>query len=151
MKGHIYQRAKGSWTIVYDLPGDTVTGGFTVENVGEPGSQLDWGIESFPDWGNWTFTSLDGEDLTPEDGGFEIQVTVIAPDKKNKRFNGGVKIVNKDSGGDRCYIQVSLATTRNKEIRELFPLFLERFKECFPFLRNLLEFQYFTKNNIIFL
>jgi integrase len=26
MKGHIYQRAKGSWTIVYDLPADTVTG-----------------------------------------------------------------------------------------------------------------------------
>ena len=25
MKGHIYQRAKGSWTIVYDLPVDTVT------------------------------------------------------------------------------------------------------------------------------
>jgi integrase len=26
MKGHIYQRAKGSWTIVYDLPMDDVTG-----------------------------------------------------------------------------------------------------------------------------
>jgi len=26
MKGHIYQRAKGSWTIVYDLPVDYVTG-----------------------------------------------------------------------------------------------------------------------------
>ncbi|MEE8566987.1 MAG: Arm DNA-binding domain-containing protein, partial [Anaerolineales bacterium] len=26
MKGHVYQRAKGSWTIVYDLPMDTVAG-----------------------------------------------------------------------------------------------------------------------------
>ncbi len=26
MKGHIYQRAKGSWTVVYDLPADMVTG-----------------------------------------------------------------------------------------------------------------------------
>jgi integrase len=26
MKGHIYQRSKGSWTIVYDLPMDAVTG-----------------------------------------------------------------------------------------------------------------------------
>jgi integrase len=26
MKGHIYQRAKGSWPIVYDLPVDTITG-----------------------------------------------------------------------------------------------------------------------------
>jgi hypothetical protein len=26
MKGHVYQRAKGSWTIVYDLGSDAVTG-----------------------------------------------------------------------------------------------------------------------------
>ena len=26
MKGHIYKRAKGSWTIVYDLPSDPVAG-----------------------------------------------------------------------------------------------------------------------------
>ena len=26
MKGHVYQRAKGSWTIVYDLPMDILTG-----------------------------------------------------------------------------------------------------------------------------
>jgi integrase len=26
MKGHVYQRAKGSWTIIYDLPADMVTG-----------------------------------------------------------------------------------------------------------------------------
>lgn len=26
MKGHVYQRAKGSWTIVYDLTVDSVTG-----------------------------------------------------------------------------------------------------------------------------
>ena len=26
MKGHIHQRAKGSWTVTYDLPADSVTG-----------------------------------------------------------------------------------------------------------------------------
>ena len=26
MKGHVYQRTKGSWTIVYDLPTDAVIG-----------------------------------------------------------------------------------------------------------------------------
>ena len=26
MKGHIYKRAKDSWTVVYDLPADTLTG-----------------------------------------------------------------------------------------------------------------------------
>ena len=26
MKGHVYKRSKGSWTIIYDLPADSVTG-----------------------------------------------------------------------------------------------------------------------------
>ena len=26
MKGHVYKRAKGSWTIVYDLSADLITG-----------------------------------------------------------------------------------------------------------------------------
>ncbi|MFC2006926.1 Arm DNA-binding domain-containing protein [Chloroflexota bacterium] len=26
MRGHIYKRSQGSWTIVYDLPNDSITG-----------------------------------------------------------------------------------------------------------------------------
>ena len=26
MKGHIYKRSQGSWTIIYDLPADSMTG-----------------------------------------------------------------------------------------------------------------------------
>ena len=35
-------------------PGSTIFGIFSVENIGEPESLLDWEIESHPDWGTWT-------------------------------------------------------------------------------------------------
>jgi len=35
--------------------GETVTDSFTVQNIGGAGTELDWEIESYPDWGDWTF------------------------------------------------------------------------------------------------
>ena len=128
-----------SWTDI--KPGDVVTGSFTVENVGEPASELDWEIESHPDWGTWIFTPLNGDDLTPEDGSITVEVSVVAPDKKNKEFNGGIKIVNMEASGDQCYIQVSLATPRTKAINPLSLQFLERLFQRFPLLECLLDLQ----------
>ena len=127
-----------SWTNIKS--GDTVNDSFTVENIGEPASELDWEIESDPDWGTWTFTPLNGENLNPEDGSITVQVSVVAPDKKNREFNGGIKIVNKEASGDCCYIQVSLATSRIKTVNPPLLQFLERFIECFPMLEYLLDF-----------
>ena len=54
-------------------PGATVTGSFTVENGGDPGSELNWEVNETPEWGtDWAFTPASGTGLTPEDG----QVTV---------------------------------------------------------------------------
>ena len=128
-----------SWTDI--KPGDMVTGSFTVENVGEPASELDWEIESHPDWGTWIFTPLNGDDLTPENGSITVEVSVVAPDKKNKEFNGGIKIVNMEASGDQCYIQVSLATPRTKAINPLSLQFLERLFQRFPLLECLLDLQ----------
>jgi len=119
--------------------GDVVTGSFTVENIGEPNSELDWEVKSYPDWGTWTFAPLNGEDITPEDGAITVEVSVVAPDKKNKEFEGGIKIVNREAGGDQCYIQVSLATPRIKNIDPLLFQFLERFIQRFPLLEYLLD------------
>ena len=119
--------------------GDVVTGSFTVENVGEPTSELDWEIESYPTWGTWTFAPLNGDDLTPEAGAITVEVSVVAPDKKNKEFDGGIKIVNRAAGGDQCYIQVSLATPRIKTIEPLLFQFLERLIQRFPLLEYLLD------------
>ena len=96
------------WTDI--SPGDTVTGSFTVENVGEPGSLLNWGIDEYPEWGTWTFTPSGGENLTPEDGTVNVEVSVVAPDKKIRNFEGYIKIVNEDDGNDCFILQVSLTT-----------------------------------------
>jgi len=97
-----------SWTNV--AAGGTVTGEFTVENIGDPSSLLDWEIDDYPDWGIWIFTPSSGYDLKPEDGQITVDVTVIAPDVQNTEFTGNVTIVNKEDSSDFCTISVSLAT-----------------------------------------
>jgi hypothetical protein len=126
-----------SWSDV--TAGDTVNGSFTVENIGDSGSRLDWEIESYPGWGTWVFTPSNGAELAPEDKPVTVEVSVVAPDKKGKEFKGGVKIVNKESGGDCCYIQVSLATPRIKDTDPLLLQFLERLFQRFPLLECLLD------------
>ncbi len=100
-----------SWTGV--PPGGTVTGYFTVENIGDPSSLLDWEIEDYPNWGTWTFTPSSGDDLLPNNP-VTVEVTVIAPYEPNSDFTGEVKIINKENSSDFCTIDVSLATPVNQ-------------------------------------
>jgi hypothetical protein len=88
-------------------PGATVTGSFEVSNVGEPLSELDWEIASWPEWGTWTFDPSNGTDLTPEDGEVTVDVEVIWPEEAN---GGEVKIVNCENPYDFCIISISLPT-----------------------------------------
>jgi len=121
-------------------PGETVTGSFTVENIGEPLSMLDWEISEWPDWGTWTFIPDSGEDLTPEDGPETIGVSVVAPDEENQDFTGHITIINTEDPSDFCIIDVSLATPVIQQYEDsLFHWFLERFPNAFPILRKLLE------------
>jgi len=95
-----------SWN---DVPGgSTVEGSFIVENIGDPGTNLDWEISEWPDWGTWTFTPTNGEDLTPEDGPVTVEVEVVAPDEHNEEFTGEIKIINSEDPRDYCIIDVSL-------------------------------------------
>jgi C1A family cysteine protease len=96
------------------LPKTTVTGNFTVQNVGDPGSELDWKIDSYPGWGQWTFNPNSGTDLTPEAGSVTVHVTVIAPDIEDQNFNGYIKIVNLENSDDYEILPVSLTTTHIK-------------------------------------
>lgn len=129
-----------SWSGV--KPGSTVDGSFSVKNIGDPNSLLDWEIESYPGWGNWIFNPESGEDLTPEDGEVTVNVSVVAPDEKNKEFTGNITIVNKENASDFCTIAVSLSTPKNKPynfILNMFAWLFERFPNAFPILRHLLE------------
>jgi hypothetical protein len=98
-------------------PGATVIGSFTVENIGEEGSLLDWEIESFPDWGTWTFDPDGGIGL--EEGNIlTVVVEVVAPDDPETEFEGEVVLVNSNDPDDICTIDISLPTYTQKSSDE---------------------------------
>ncbi len=103
---------EGSLTWTNVEPGGTVTDSFIVKNIGEPGSELDWEVITWPSWGTWTFNPQNGTDL-PKNGETTVQVTVVAPDEQNEEFTGEVKVVNKEDSDDYCIIPVSLTTPVN--------------------------------------
>jgi len=126
-----------SWTGV--TPGDTVSGSITVENIGDIDSLLDWQIDSYPDWGDWTFDPDGGDDLLAGTQ-VTVDVEIVAPDEPETEFTGEVKIVNSENPDDTCVIDVSLATPVSQQL-EMHPLFqriFERFPNTFPILRNLM-------------
>jgi len=125
-----------SWTDV--KPGDTITGSFTVENIGESNSRLEWIIDEYPEWDTWTFQPK-FDRLTPEDDSMTVDVTVETPNEENKEFNGVIKVCAIGDPDDYCEIPVSLTTPRNKPyINTPFMQFLENHPHIFPLLRHLL-------------
>ena len=110
-------------------PGSTVTGSFTVENIGDSSSQLSWEVTEFPEWGDWTFYPDSGFGLTPEMGPQKVDILVTAPPEKNKEFTGKIKIVNTDNISDFCEINIYLKTPRSKSVN--YPL-LSRIMNHFP-------------------
>jgi hypothetical protein len=121
-------------------PGNTVTGSFIVENIGETSSTLNWEITEWPDWGDWTFTPEEGSGLLPSSEPVNVEVSVVVPDDQNAEFSGEIKIVNKNSPGDYCSISVFLSTVKNKiSTRVLFLTLFEHHTCLFPLLRQLLE------------
>ena len=135
------------WTYVPDLrsdgnlywsnvkPGSINQGSFTIENVGTSGSLLDWNITDWPDWGSWTFTPPNGEDLIPGDGLQTITVFVTAPDQKDDTFSGSITIENIHNKDDSCTIPVSLTTPKSHPFR--LQNIIERLFSQFPILQNL--------------
>ncbi len=123
-----------NWTDIE--PGSTVENEFTVSNIGDAGSELNWEIFEYPDWGNWTFTPENGMDLTPDDSPFTVEVSVEAPDEQNQEFTGEIVIVNSDDPDDTCTISVSLATPVPKNL--FFYNILEKLSNRFPLLEKLM-------------
>lgn len=134
----LYCDGKLSWSDV--SPGDTIDGNFTVENIGESGSHLEWKIYEYPDWANWSFNPESGVGLTPEIGALTINVTVNAPNEGEKEFTGNITVLNKHNNSDYCIIPVYLKTPKNKPLIFNFTLIswlFERFPSLFPILRSL--------------
>lgn len=125
-----------SWVDV--STGSTVTGSFTIQNNGNPGSSIDWEVVSWPDWGTWTFTPDSGEDLTPEDGELTIEVSATAPDEKNEEFADYVKVVNTENSSDYCLIHISLTTPKSLRTNHLAIQFLEQHPYLLLLLKNII-------------
>jgi hypothetical protein len=128
-----------SWTDV--KPDTRVEGSFTVSNIGQPTSLLDWEITEYPDWGTWTFVPSSGEDLKPEDGPISVKVIVKAPSEKNQEFSGTITIENIKDPNDSCTIPVELTTPKSKAYNFYLNILMwlfERFPNAFPILRNIL-------------
>ncbi|MCJ7572214.1 MAG: immune inhibitor A [Candidatus Thermoplasmatota archaeon] len=111
-----------SWNDVKQ--GTAVNDTFTVRNNGGQGTKLNWEVDSYPDWGTWTFIPSDGSDLTPEAGEITVQVTMLAPKAKSMplayyldktiKFTGNVTIINKDNPIDKEVIPVSITVSKSK-------------------------------------
>jgi hypothetical protein len=125
------------WTKV--KAGSTVTGNFTVGNIGTPGSLLDWEVSSWPTWGTWTFTPASGVGL-PAGSSVTVGVSVVAPTTKNKQFTGSIEVRNKNNYADNCTIAVSLQTPRSRTtVEPIFFNLLQRFFSQFPVLHWILN------------
>jgi hypothetical protein len=121
-------------------PGSALEGSFKVRNIGGSGSELDWNITHEPSWGEWNFTPSSGDDLTPEDGNFSVEVDAIAPPDANTEFNGKVRVENREDPNDFCEILVYIRTPRSKTLpNTLFMRVLEKFLNAFPILQRLLN------------
>lgn len=102
-----------SWSSV--KPGTVVEGNFTVTNVGESSSLLNWTVSSHPSWGTWTFTPQQGTALLP---GMPIvvHVHVQAPDQKKAEFFGTITVVNTDDPADAETVSVYLKTPKSSAL-----------------------------------
>lgn len=117
-------------------PWETVQGDFTVENIGEPNSVLDWEIVEWPVFGNWTF-STDWGRLRPEDGPVTVEVTVDAP-YETKTYTGVIILCAICDPNICCEVLVTLKVQKSKTINNTFLEFLQHYPNTFPILRQLL-------------
>jgi len=111
------------WTNV--LPGSVVKSNITIKNVGDDDSSLDWRVERFPDWGNWTFSSMSGQNLKPDDTPISVEITISVPKSKSSLFNGEIKIVNTQNATDYEILDVTLSTSKNKMMLNVLINFLK--------------------------
>jgi hypothetical protein len=121
-------------------PGSTTSASFTVENCGDSGTELNWEITEYPNWGSdWTFTPANGTGLTPEDGPVTVEVSFVAPTESKTEYSGDIKVENTDDSSDLCRIDVYIMTPRSRTLNSpvLFKFF-EKFPNALPILRQLL-------------
>ncbi len=122
-------------------PGATVSGTFQLCNCGESGSYLKWQFDSAPSWPGaiWEIEPDSGEGLAAGDC-VTITVNVTAPPDKNTKFEGKIKMINRENASDFCEVDVVLITPKTKtfNIYPFFQIWLEQHPNLFPIIRQVL-------------
>jgi len=109
-----------SWSNI--KPGGTVHGSFQVQNVGDPGSLLNWTINNTLTWGTWTFIPSSGEGLTPGQRPVTVDIHVVTPKENNAEFHGNLTVLNKNNASDVHTIPVTLKTGASAFLATANPL-----------------------------
>jgi hypothetical protein len=122
-------------------PGATVEGSFHVWNCGDPGSMLNWTVDSWPQWmtdGGVVFVPTSGSEVHGGPG-TQVDFTFTAPNIQNQVYSGRIKVINTDDPSDYCDMTTSLETPRNKAINTPFLNWLQSNPNMFPMLQLLLQ------------
>jgi hypothetical protein len=95
-----------SWDDV--IPGETLNGSIMIMNCGDLNSTLNWSIQSWPEWGQWMLSPMNGT----LSGGYSqiIDVSVAAPNEQNRVYSGEILVVNQYYPDQLCIVNVSLRT-----------------------------------------
>ncbi len=124
-------------------PNSSLFTSFRVLNIGEPASLLDWEVESYPEWGEWTSSPPSGIDLTPEEGAFKVKVKVIVPEMEHTIFEGKIKVINSENPDDYDTVRITIATPRYKSFKNSnFNFLFERYFNSFSFLKKIFNIQF---------
>ena len=119
-------------------PGETVTESFMLRNNGYDGqSDINWKIDTEPNWGEWTFNPSSGN-LEPDEEK-TISVELIVPNTPNTGHEGIIYIRNEDDFYDCVVISYSASTSRNRVSHTLFLNLLQNYPNLFPLLQLLLK------------
>jgi hypothetical protein len=119
-------------------PGKIVTGTFEVWNCGCECSYLCWVVDSWPEWGRWTFNPSSGTLHSSEN--VTVQVTVDTTGlAQEETFTGKVIIKNCNNPDETCEIDIILTTTRTRSINTQFLNWIQNHLNMFPILRLLLQ------------
>jgi hypothetical protein len=114
--------------------GATVTGEIYVCNCGDPGSYLNWYVDTttVPAWGTWTFSPASGTGLA--EGDCEIVTVTCVLTTTTGPYSGEIIVYNADDNTDFCRVPTDVEVPRTRSHFVIWNLF-----EQFPVLYQILE------------
>jgi hypothetical protein len=120
--------------------GQEIESSINIENIGSSSSELDWEIESWPNWGTWTFTPSSGKNLKPDEGSVTVNVNILTPTDGGD-FTGEVIIVDVNDDNSFVFIDTSLSTKINRQVsKPSLVLLLEKYQPLQTYLSSIFQF-----------